>query len=186
MDASPQMLRVARQKTTRRDGRLQLVHGDYRSYRFPFAFDAAICMYWTLGAHLTDDELRSALTQIRGYVRPRGLLALDVENADGIKRAQLDRLFSDYVVRDRKGLLVRFNHSRLQGEAILDWQAIYLLQKGEKLKLLHDRIRLRFFHVTELKRLLHETLFKVCEVSGGPSQEFDPTGPSIYVIAQRR
>lgn len=185
MDASRQMLRIARQKMTRGHGALELVHGDYQSRRFPDSFDAAICMYWTLGAHLTDDEFRSALRQIRGNLRPKGLFAFDVENADGIKRAQLGHLFSDYVVPDRKGLLVRFNHSRLEGDSILDWQAIYLLQKGGKLEMLQDRVRLRFFHVAELKRLLHETSFKVLEVSDGPSREFDPTGPSIYVIAQR-
>jgi SAM-dependent methyltransferase len=184
-DTSLPMLRVARRKLGAAPASVTLRQGDYRRHRFAQPFDTAMCMFWTLGSHLADQEFVRALANIRRSLRPEGLFIFDVENADGIKRELLGHIFSDYTLQDKRVTLVRLNQSRLEAERILDWQAFYWLHARGRARLLVDRIKLRFFDTAELQQLLTRAGFRIRSVWGGPAKRFDPSGPSIYVVAQR-
>lgn len=136
-------------------------------------FDAAVCLFSSIG-HLRDfQELKQTLTNIRSHLNPGGVLVLE------------PWLTPDQWVDDTEGPLVSFSHqgtawkrnvlsSREFGYSILSF-AFTNLETKEVLK---ERLELSLFTVAETRKALSAAGFKIFHDPVGL------TGRGLY-IAQR-
>ncbi|MDG6999302.1 MAG: class I SAM-dependent methyltransferase [Nitrososphaerota archaeon] len=182
MDASGQMIKIARGKVGRR---VDILRADFT--RLPYVnnvFDAAICMYWSL-AGLNDELVRRLFSETNSILKKNGLFVFDVENAEGIKEDKINVPFIDAFFEDDSVAVVRTNFSTKSSPDTVDWHAFYMLEKNGVSEVKTDRMNLRFYSKTQLERLLDETGFKTLEVRSGPYKEYEAHSPSLYFIAQK-
>lgn len=182
MDASGQMIKIARGKVGRR---VDILRADFT--RLPYVnnvFDAAICMYWSL-AGLNDELVRRLFSETNSILKKNGLFVFDVENAEGIKEDKINVPFIDAFFEDDSVAVVRTNFSTKSSSDTVDWHAFYMLEKNGVSEVKTDRMNLRFYSKTQLERLLDETGFKTLEVRSGPYKEYEAHSPSLYFIAQK-
>jgi ubiquinone/menaquinone biosynthesis C-methylase UbiE len=87
VDSSASMLEVARARGTAAGSAVRFVEGDLRDLHVPGApFDAATCLFDSIGYVQTNEALARALAGIRRTVRPGGLLALEFWHAAAMLR----------------------------------------------------------------------------------------------------
>jgi SAM-dependent methyltransferase len=190
VDSSREMLQVAKRKANSQNlnNNIVLLNSDFRCVNFSNKkeFDVALAMYWTLGVLLQDEEVLQTLYNVRSLLTPKGLFVFDVENAEGIKREFLSRLYMDRFIEVKEGKVFRFNQSILEKKRFLDWTAVYLFQLNSGIDIDIDHIKLRFFHLSELKKLLAKSGFEILKVFGGPHKPFRRNSNSIYVISKKK
>jgi SAM-dependent methyltransferase len=78
VDQSAAMVRIAAAKAADAGLTTTWIVGDLRAVDAGGGFDAALVMYSTLGYMLENDDVLSALRNVRRHLRPGGLLMLDV------------------------------------------------------------------------------------------------------------
>jgi SAM-dependent methyltransferase len=183
------MISVAKKKAEKDGLKIDFINADFKSLKIARKnsekFDAAIAMYWTLGPLLEDGEVVLTLSNVNSLLKKGGLFIFDVENADGIRREFLSKLYMDRQLKLPEGQVIRFNQSTLEMERVLDWTAVYLFQLNGKIDVDIDHLKLRFFHFSELKKLLTECGFEVLRVLGGPGKRFTKRSGSIFVVSRK-
>ncbi|MCI4356951.1 MAG: class I SAM-dependent methyltransferase [Thermoplasmata archaeon] len=73
IDASPDMLRVAR----RRLPHVRLVRGDMRRFRLGRTFDVVSCLFSAIGHLATVEDVRAAFVNFRRHVNPGGVVIVE-------------------------------------------------------------------------------------------------------------
>jgi ubiquinone/menaquinone biosynthesis C-methylase UbiE len=73
VDASPDMLRVAR----RRLPNVRLVRGDMRHFRLGRTFDVVSCLFSAIGHLATTDDVRAAFSNFRRHLNPGGVVIVE-------------------------------------------------------------------------------------------------------------
>jgi ubiquinone/menaquinone biosynthesis C-methylase UbiE len=85
VDGSADMLRRAREKS---EGAVSFVEQDMRQLDLPEApFDAAVCLFDSIGYGLTNQAIHATLSGIRRHLRDGGLLVLEFWHAAAMLRA---------------------------------------------------------------------------------------------------
>jgi SAM-dependent methyltransferase len=103
VDLSPEMLRVASEKTAAANltERVTLLQGDYATTPLGGPYRFAFCVMNTFLHLLTIEDQVTALRHWRQHLAPRGLLLLDIFHPDHRQLAELDgRLVWDKMWRD--------------------------------------------------------------------------------------
>ena len=78
VDGSRGMLRVAREKASRRGREIDFLHGDLRQLSGLGPFDAAICLYDSFNYLLTAEDVSRALEEVYRILLPQSLFVFDV------------------------------------------------------------------------------------------------------------
>ncbi|MBI2297739.1 MAG: class I SAM-dependent methyltransferase [Armatimonadetes bacterium] len=102
LDLSSEFLAVAAERAAERGESLSLVRGDMRS--FPFgagSFDAAYCLFTSLGYFATDQEHQQVLNEFARVLRPGGIYLLDLANIDHVRRQPATSTWEHQGVRVR-------------------------------------------------------------------------------------
>ncbi len=81
LDASPQMLDVARRKLPG----VPLVLGDFRNWGIDETFDAVVCVYDSLNNILSEQGLLEAFGEVKGHLKPGGLFLFDMNTVYGLR-----------------------------------------------------------------------------------------------------
>src|SRR5439155_11198658 len=159
---------------------IDFVHGDMRDLAFEARFDAAYCLGTSFG--FFDEEVnRSALAQICKALKPGARFLLDLINRDYLIGELPTRVWwqgTGCMVLEE----VDFNYyaSRLQNHRSV------VFEDGRQLE--YD-ISIRAYALHEIGKLLHQSGFRVTEVSGGLFQKgrfFGAESRQLLILAEKK
>jgi SAM-dependent methyltransferase len=180
VDLLPEM--IAYGKTIRPN--LDLSVGDMRTVRLERSFDALGCFGWAFSYALTDEDVSSVLGTFAAHSHAGTLLAIDCGHAEfylgrgsSLPPVAMDvdvpglqaTTSADLEVDDKRSILVRRRKWDIAGVGLKEDYCEYRL---------HDPNQLRY--------LLAERGFKVCEMAGDPTgRQLAPGERTLFVVAVR-
>lgn len=178
-DLSLAMLARAQDEALDRGQKINFLQGDVREMAFEEAFDGIYCWNTSFG-YFDDEKNLNVLARIRRGLRQGGLFLLDVANRDYICPRQPSLVWFEgdgCVCMDE--MHVDFFTSRLKVKRTV------MFEDGRARELEYG---IRLYGLHELGKMLHETGFKVVEVTGHPAHPgvfFGSESPRIIVLAER-
>jgi SAM-dependent methyltransferase len=178
-DLSLAMLARAQDEALDRGQRINFLQGDMREMAFEEAFDGVYCWNTSFG-YFDDEKNLNVLSRIRRTLRQGGLFLLDVANRDYICPRQPSLVWFEgdgCVCMDE--MHVDFFSSRLRVKRTV------MFEDGRSREVDYG---IRLYALHELGKMLHETGFKVVEVTGHPAHPgvfFGSESPRIIVLAER-
>jgi SAM-dependent methyltransferase len=178
-DLSLAMLARAQDEAQERGQKINFLQGDMREMAFEEAFDG---MYsWSTSFGYFDDEKNlNVLSRIHRGLRQGGMFLLDVINRDYVCPRQPSLVWFEgdgCVCMDE--MFVDFFTSRLRVKRTV------MFEDGRSRECDYS---IRLYGLHELGRMLHETGFKVVEVTGHPAHPgvfFGSESPRVIVLAER-
>ncbi len=178
-DLSLTMLALAQDEAQERGQKINFLQGDMREMAFEEAFDG---MYsWSTSFGYFDDEKNlNVLSRIHRGLRKGGIFLLDVINRDYVCPRQPSLVWFEgdgCVCMDE--MYVDFFSSRLRVKRTV------MFEDGRSRECDYS---IRLYGLHELGRMLHDTGFKVVEVTGHPAHPgvfFGSESPRIIVLAER-
>lgn len=175
LDVSTKMLEIASEKATKAGVEASFVEGDMtelaptlKSSGHSLAFDAAICLGFSLAHMTTDDLLSKALGGLGEVLRSNGLCIFSVRNAKMLRDSMMNRLLPDKIVHEPDFSLALFGHTYRSKDNpdTLVWNAIYLVNDHGKVDFqVRTRHQRRFQHA-ELTSHLAASTFEIVRVYG--------------------
>ncbi|MFT3773756.1 MAG: methyltransferase domain-containing protein [Minicystis sp.] len=178
-DLSLAMLAQAQDEALDRGQKINFLHGDMREMAFEEAFDGIYCWNTSFG-YFDDEKNLNVLSRIRRGLRQGGLCLLDVANRDYICPRQPSLVWFEgdgCVCMDE--MHVDFFSSRLRVKRTV------MFEDGRARECDYA---IRLYGLHELGKMLHETGFKVVEVTGHPAHPgvfFGSESPRIIILAER-
>jgi SAM-dependent methyltransferase len=187
VDSSDSMLRVAGVNAAAAKARVQFLAGDLRSLDVAGApFDAATCLFDSIGYLGTNEALEQALRGIHSSVRPGGLFILEFWHAAAMLR-------SHDPVRVRRwqrpeGEVLRIAETQLDCERQLAsvTYSIYEHRKDGTFTSFQETQTNRYFLVQEMAHWLTATGFSPLAFHDGYSFEGRVTAETWHVLAVAR
>jgi SAM-dependent methyltransferase len=178
-DLSLPMLSRAADEAQDRGQRINFLHGDMREMAFDEMFDGIYC--WSTSFGYFDEERNLAVLQrIHRALRKGGNFLLDVVNRDYVaSRAPSLVWFEGEGCTCMDDMYVDFFTSRLRVKRTA------MFDDGHSRELDYS---IRLYTLHELGKLLHETGFKVVEVTGHPAHPgvfFGAESPRMIILAER-
>jgi len=167
-DLSEAMLATARRKVAGAGVHADLALGDMRNLRLDRTFDAVLCLGTAFNYLASSEDARTALRAFRRYLRPGGLLVLDLTHFDPwIEHPENARAENDYRAPDGTRIAVfTFNDQNL-ARGVHYARFVTLVQKGNRIDLRVDESPLRIWRKDDLARLLERNGFRAVEWWGG-------------------
>ena len=176
IDISRQNIRFARRMALRKRVHPRFIVGSYYNYHPSELFDAALCLNWSIPTK--DGDLMRFLHNTRSMLRIGGLLIFDFERVSDIVRKDLGKpVLNTWKI---KGLtIVRVSLGRLVSNVLhsTDVYTLFSNRNGARLpneseryrptwgrkpvKIYVDSSYVRFFSVTELRRVAAHSKFKL-------------------------
>lgn len=178
-DLSLAMLARAQDEAQERGQRLNFLHGDMREIAFEEAFDGTFCWNTSFG-YFDDEKNLNVLSRIHRGLRKGGMFLLDVTNRDYICPRQPSLVWFEgdgCVCMDE--VFVDFFTSRLRVKRTV------MFEDGRSREVDYS---IRLYGLHELGRMLHDTGFKVVEVTGHPAHPgvfFGSESPRVIILAER-
>ncbi|WP_438017330.1 methyltransferase domain-containing protein [Sorangium sp. So ce315] len=178
-DLSLAMLARAADDAQDRGQKLNFLQGDMREMTFEETFDGVYCWSTSFG-YFDDEKNADVLARIRRALRSGGMLLLDVVNRDYVASRQPSLVWFEgdgCVCMDE--MQVDFFTSRLRVKRTV------MFDDGRSRELDYS---LRLYGLHELGKMLHDTGFKVTEVTGHPAHPgvfFGSESPRLIILAER-
>ena len=185
VDRSAEMLQVA----ARRAGNLQLSfhQGDMTSLPEGLGtFDAATCLFDSIGYALTNAAILATLTGIRARLSDGGLLALEFWHAPAMLRGYEPKRRREWSVDGHT--VIRESRTTLDVPASVA-QVEYVVKAtadGQEAELARETHRNRFFLVPEMALLLTNAGFEPIDWFAGYSPDASITADTWHVLAFAR
>lgn len=178
-DLSLAMLARAADEAQERGQKLNFLQGDMREMAFEDTFDGVYCWQTSFG-YFDDEKNVNVLERIHRSLRKGGMLLLDVINHDYVAPRQPSLVWFEgegCVCMDE--MSVDFFTSRLRVKRTV------MFEDGRARELDYS---IRLYALHELGKMLHESGFKVIEVTGHPAHPgvfFGSESPRVIVLAER-
>ena len=178
-DLSLAMLARAADEAQDRAQKLNFLQGDMREMAFDDTFDGVYCWQTSFG-YFDDEKNVNVLERIHRSLRKGGMLLLDVINHDYVAPRQPSLVWFEgegCVCMDE--MSVDFFTSRLRVKRTV------MFEDGRARELDYS---IRLYALHELGKMLHESGFKVIEVTGHPAHPgvfFGSESPRVIVLAER-
>ena len=178
-DLSLAMLARAADDAQERGQKLNFLQGDMREMAFEDTFDGVYCWQTSFG-YFDDEKNVNVLERIHRSLRKGGMLLLDVINHDYVAPRQPSLVWFEgegCVCMDE--MSVDFFTSRLRVKRTV------MFEDGRARELDYS---IRLYALHELGKMLHESGFKVIEVTGHPAHPgvfFGSESPRVIVLAER-
>ena len=178
-DLSLPMLARAADEAQERAQKLNFLQGDMREMAFEDTFDGVYCWQTSFG-YFDDEKNLNVLERIHRSLRKGGLLLLDVINHDYVAPRQPSLVWFEgdgCVCMDE--MAVDFFTSRLRVKRTV------MFEDGRAREVDYT---IRLYALHELGKMLHESGFKVIEVTGHPAHPgvfFGSESPRIIILAER-
>ncbi|MBI5481610.1 MAG: class I SAM-dependent methyltransferase [Deltaproteobacteria bacterium] len=186
LDQSVDMLRRAEAKAAAAGLAATWVNGDLRSFAVDGGFDAALVMYSTLGYMLENDDVLSALRNVRRHLRAGGLLLFDVWYGPAVltikpsDRTTVVEVSDGTVTRTVKVELDARHHRCAVQYHFRHQSGSLAAQESEELHLV------RYFFPLELELMLGQTGFALAALTAFPEVDRPPDLDSWNVLGVAR
>ena len=187
MDRSPYMIEIARRRAAEHNSRIVFAAGDMQ--QLPLAekqFDAALCLFDSIGYLKTDKALRAALAAIWNHLRPNGLFIFEFWHAPAMLshyspvRVRRWKTSPSEIVRISETTLDRRN--RL---ANVDY-TVYELKDDGTYSTVRETHGNRFFSVDEMQALLSDTNFEPMKFFAGFTKSEQIIDETWHIVAVAR
>ncbi len=180
VDLSLAMLARASDEAAEKGQRINFLQGDMRDLTFDEAFDGIYCFNTTFG-YFDDGKNAEVVQKIHRALRRGGRFLLDVVNRDYIAPRTPSMVWFEgdgCVCMDE----VQLNglNSRLVVKRTM------MMEDGRQREI---EYQIRLYALHELGKLLHDSGFRVAEVSGDtstPGSYFGAESPRILILAEKR
>ena len=178
-DLSLAMLARAQDEAQERGQKINFLQGDMREMAFEEAFDG-IYSWSTSFGYFDDEKNLNVLSRIHRGLRQGGMLLLDIINRDYVCPRQPSLVWFEgdgCVCMDE--MHVDFFTSRLRVKRTV------MFEDGRARECDYS---IRLYGLHELGKMLHDTGFKVVEITGHPAHPgvfFGSESPRIIVLAER-
>jgi SAM-dependent methyltransferase len=178
-DLSLAMLARAADEAQERGQRMNFLHGDMREMAFEETFDGVYCWSTSFG-YFDEEKNLNVLQRTHRALRQGGLLLLDIMNRDFVAPRQPSLVWFEgegCVCIDEMHLDFFTSRLRVKRTAMFD--------DGRSREIDYS---IRLYALHEVGKLLHESGFKVVEVSGHPAHRgvfFGAESARIIVLAER-
>ena len=180
LDLSLPMLSRAADRAQERGHQINFLHADMLEMNFENAFDAIVCWGTTFG-YFEEEANRQVIASFHRALKPMGVLLLDVMNRDYVLSTlpTLKWFEGDACVCMEEA---QFNYitSRLEVKRTI------ILEQGRQRE---AKYGMRLYSLHELGSLMHQTGFRVAQVSGRdttPGVFFGVDSPQLIMLAERR
>jgi len=186
-DGSPDMLQIASRRAAKNGSKIVFVASDMRDLQLPSKeFDAAICLFDSIGYLKTDNGVRDAFTAIWNHLRPGGLFIFEFWHAPAILNQ-----YSPVRVRRRKNSdreIVRISDTMLdRGKRLADIDyTIYELKNDGTYSSFRETHTNRYFSVDEMKNLVSQANFEPLKFFAGFNKEEPINDDTWHVVAVAR
>jgi SAM-dependent methyltransferase len=187
VDHSESMLRVARGRAAAAGSRVEFRPGDLRSLDVPGApFDAAVCLFDSIGYVATNAALEAALRGVHRAVRPGGLFLFEFWHAAAMLRDYDPVRIRRWTVPE--GEIVRISETRLECDKQLAHVAysVHEHRRDGTFASLRETQTNRYFLVQEMARWLETTGFAPVAWHDGFSPSVHVTEATWHVVAVAR
>ncbi len=187
IDHSESMLRVARERAAAAGSSARFELGDLRALDPPGApFDAAVCLFDSIGYVATNEALERTFRGIRAAVRPGGLLVFEFWHAGAMLRGYDPVRVRRWPRPD--GEIVRVSETRLDCERQLAHvtYSVFEHRHDGRFESFTETQTNRYFLVQEMARWLETTGFAPLAWHDGFSGEGGVTEETWHVVAVAR
>lgn len=186
VDLSSEMLGQARRKSEDAGLQISFQAQDMRRLSLQRRYDAAICMFASLGYVTATKEVIQALTSIRSHVRQGGLFVCDFWNGIAVLRILPSERLK--IVEAAPWRLIRFVRPELVARRHIcrnNYQLLALKQ-GRLVDEVAESHEMRFFFPEEIVHFLEEADFQTLEICSFPDRNdgVDESAWNIAVIAR--
>jgi len=180
LDYSPSMLSRAADLARDLPVKPEFVQGDMAAMEFEGRFDAAYCVGTSFG-YFDDERNLDVVRRIHRALKPHGTFLLEVLNRDHAIQSQ--PAMSWY---EGEGCLCMEETAFNYITSRLNVKRTMIFDDGRQRELEYG---VRLFSLHELGQVLHQTGFRVVEVSGHPRTPrafFGPSSRQLIILAQKR
>lgn len=183
-DRSPDMLEVARRRAAETGSKVIFALADMGNLQLPAKeYDAAVCLFDSIGYLQTDNAILDALGEIRSHLRSGGLFIFEFWHAP----AMLNQYSRTRVrkVKTEHGVIVRTSETSLDRENGLA-SVTYTVDEQDKNRT-HSTFREthinRFFSVDEIESLVSSAELEPLKFFAGFDQQASITDDTWHVVA---
>ncbi len=175
VDLSEYMLKCAREKTLKVKKDITFIQGDIRTIKLNKRFDAVIMMFAVLGYQIENDEVISALKNVRSHLDDGGLFIFDVwfgpavlHNKPSLRVKTIKNPDGGKIIRIASGDLDLLKHKCLVNYQILK------IGKDLHFEEFDEHHSMRYFFPQELQLLLKISGFELLMVGAYPEYDRKP------------
>lgn len=180
LDYSPAMLARAADQARDLAVKPEFVQGDMATMEFEGRFDAAYCVGTSFG-YFDDERNLEVVRRIHRALKPHGTFLLEVLNRDHAIQTQPAMSWFE-----GEGCLCMEETAFNYITSRLNVKRTMIFDDGRQRELEYG---VRLFSLHELGQVLHQTGFRVVEVSGHPRTPrafFGPSSRQLIILAQKR
>jgi SAM-dependent methyltransferase len=181
------MLQVARQRAAKNRSKIRFVPTEMQTLDLPKKdWDAAVCLFDSIGYLKSDEAVTNALTAIRDHLRPNGLFIFEFWHAP----AMLNEYSPSRVRRWKldQGEIVRTSETALDREnrlANVDYTINELSNDGTS-RTFRESHTNRFFSVDEMRTLLCKANFEAVRFFAGFNKSDPISEKTWHIVAVAR
>lgn len=187
-DYSKGMIDIANQKLRKKKHHHKFIKADMRTVYLGEA-DAVISMFNAIG-HLSKNQFRSALRNVKRNLKPNGYYIFDIYNSISMDKYLPKHKHIDVVFSKDNLFIVRYCKNILNKKTgILTTKHIWHIQNYMKpYKELKNIWDLQLYTYSELKKLLEEEGFEILELYGDCyfSEYHDKESEAIYLVTRKK
>lgn len=160
VDASAEMLIMAREKAAALDSGLLFLQQDMRELDLYGTVDGAVCTLDSINHLCETQDVAEVFRRLSLFVGPRGLFIFDVNTAYKHKNVLSDNAF----VFEKDDFVCTWQNHFMERRCEVDMQLDFFVNNGDSYDRLTDYVRERAYSERTLRRLLQDASFEVVAV----------------------
>lgn len=187
-DINPSMLKIAKKKATSKNLKIKFLQGNCRDINAG-SFDAVITIFNSIG-HLTKEDFKTTIQNIKRNLNPGGLYIFDIFNLDYLKHENnIAKLTLDWMATAGDNKVREIQFSTISDDGILASYSTYVHQDSHSSPTKISKgygNTLQVYSADELKTLLKESGFVVLNQTGINGEKFSKINTErILTIAKK-
>ncbi|MCX7114308.1 MAG: methyltransferase domain-containing protein [Gammaproteobacteria bacterium] len=185
-DFSPELLKTARERASRKKIDLTFIDGDMRTLKVG-TFDAVVTIFNAIG-HVTKADFEKTLRNICSNLKDGGIYIFDIINLD----AMTDTVVADFAyqihkkVGDTQYLATQCSTIDRARGILTSYDAILIQKNAEAPERFHNTFSLQIYNATELRTMLAKNGFETLGHYGMKGEKFmEDSTQNILTVAQK-
>lgn len=186
-DHSPDMLRVAQERATQDGSKVLFIPSDLQNPQVPSeAYDAAICLFDSIGYLKTDEAVAEAFAGIKRSLRPGGLFIFEFWHAPAMLTQYSPVRFRRWSVPD--GEVLRISETTLdRKDQLADVSyTVYELNNDGTYSTFCEKQTNRFFFPDEMRTLISGAGFEMLNLYAGFQEDESIDANTWHLVAVAR
>ncbi|MDP2806839.1 MAG: class I SAM-dependent methyltransferase [bacterium] len=167
MDLSPEMLKVARQKTMDQGLALEFFQGDLRTLKTESNYNVITCFFDSVNYLLIPEDVAACFASVHQALEPGGTFIFDVNTIHALSQFW----GNNTEMRDDKGVISIWSNRYLPAAQISNLELTVFVPRGELYEKITEHHKERAYPLDELKQALIKTGFFQVECFRQNSQD---------------